>query len=208
MGTVRSIRSGSAGYRLVLEAPGLPRPLTNGCSICVSGVCLTVTRSDAHLIEFDVVPETISRSTLGDSRPGDVVNLEPALRAGDPMDGHIVQGHVDGVATVRDIREDGGGYLMEFVINPDLLPLIAPKGSVAIDGVSLTVARVDDDGFAVALIPTTLERTTLGRRRPGDKVNVETDIVARTIVAYLQRRPPVESEGGVTLDMLRENGWP
>ena len=208
LGTVRSIRSGSAGYHLVLEAPDLPRPLADGCSISVSGVCLTVTRSDPRLIEFDVVPETVSRSTLGDSRPGDMVNLESALRAGDPMDGHIVQGHVDGVATVRDVREDGGGYLMQFDIDTDLIHFIVQKGSVTIDGVSLTVARVDDNGFAVALIPTTLEHTTLGRRRPGDKVNVETDIVARTIVSYLQRRSTATSEDPVTLDMLRENGWP
>lgn len=207
MGTVRSIRSGSAGYHLVLEAPELPRPLADGCSICVSGICLTVTRSDSHLIEFDVVPETISRSTLGESRTGDVVNLERALRAGEPMDGHIVQGHVDGIATIRNVREDGRGFLMELTIDAGLLPYVVPKGSVAIDGVSLTVARVDEDGFAVALIPTTLECTTLGRRRPGDKVNVETDIVSRTIVSYLQRQPAGAGEAAVTLDMLRENGW-
>lgn len=207
MGIVRAIRRGSGGARLALEAPDLPRPIADGASICVSGVCLTVTESDPSLLSFDVVQETLSRSTLGELAVGDRVNLEPSLRVGDGLDGHLVQGHVDGTARVKEVRRGDDGHRMTFLADPDLMAYVIPKGSVAIDGVSLTIAATGDDTFDVALIPTTLGRTTLGARRAGDRVNVETDIIARTVVTTLQRWRTAPEAGGLTMEMLRENGW-
>jgi riboflavin synthase len=206
-GVIRSIRPGSNATRLVLEAPDLPRPIAYGASICVSGVCLTVARSDQITVEFDVVPETLTRSKLGRLKSGDRVNLEPSLRVGDPMDGHIVQGHVDGLAVVRDIRTGEQGVVANLEVDRELMKYVAPKGSIALDGVSLTVAEVMEDGFTVAWIPTTLELTTLSELRRGDQVNIETDMVARTIVAYLQRQGSSGKGTQLSVDMLRRNGW-
>lgn len=207
MGVVRSIRHGSTGARLALDAPQLARPIPPGSSICVNGVCLTVTAGDDIRVEFDVIPETLSRSTLGALRVGSRVNLEPALRAGDPLDGHIVQGHVDGVATVQDIRTGDGGHVLTCRAGDDLMPFIIPKGSIAIDGVSLTVAAVQGNTFSVALIPTTLAVTTLGLLGPSHRVNIETDILARTIVTALRRMTGPGERPNLTVESLRENGW-
>jgi riboflavin synthase len=205
MGTVRSVTGGSAGARLALDAPDLYRPIADGASICVNGVCLTVTQSDNTRIEFDVVPETLMRSTLNALKPGDRVNLEPSLRAGDRMDGHIVQGHVDGIARITEIQKGNNGYVIGFAPDNALVPYIIPKGSIAIDGISLTIAEVKDGTFTIAVIPTTLDWTTLGTARTGDRVNIETDIVARTIVTTLQRMQ--DSPSGITMEMLREHGF-
>lgn len=211
IGIVQSLHRRTAGARLIVDAPGLERPIVDGASICVSGTCLTVVSSDAGRIEFDVVHETLSRTTLGDLAPGARVNLEPSLRPTDRMDGHFVQGHIEGTAHIRQIGNQGSGQLWTFQAPADLMPCIIPKGSVAIDGISLTIACVQDDTFGIALIPTTLERTTLGRMRPGHRVNIETDILVRTVVATL--RNPAAARGnpapapGLTLEQLIENGW-
>lgn len=216
MGVVRSVRQGSTTARLALDAPGLSRPIPLGSSIAVNGVCLTVAACDETRVEFDVIPETLARSTLGGLAAGARVNLERALRAGDPLDGHMVQGHVDGIATVQHIRTGEGGHVLTFRADTKLMPFIIPKGSIAIDGVSLTIATVETDTFSVALIPTTLAVTTLGLLKVGDKVNIETDILARTIVTTLRRlhgregSPAGESPhppGSLTVESLRENGW-
>lgn len=207
LGVVRSVRRGSAGARLALDAPGLSRPLPDGCSVCVSGVCLTVVRSDEQIVEFDVVPETLARSTLGRLAAGDRVNLERSLRAGDALDGHVVQGHVDGIAAVRKIRSGGEGHAVSFTADEPLMAYIIPKGSIAIDGVSLTIAEVGEDEFSVALIPTTLSATTLGSLSAGDRVNIESDIVARTIVTTLRRWEHSQDRKPMTIESLRENGW-
>lgn len=203
-GIVRSARSTGNEVRLVLDAPGLARPIPTGGSVCVSGVCLTVTRWDAQTIEFDVVAETLSRSTLGKLKPGNRVNLERSLRPGDGLDGHIVQGHVDGTATVARISSD---HTVTFETTDDLSPYIIPKGSIAIDGVSLTIVGVSGTEFSVALIPTTLADTTLGNLRVGDRVNIETDILARTVVTTLQRWREGPSGHGITMDLLRQQGY-
>ena len=206
-GTVRSVRRGSSGVHLVLDAPELARPIPGGSSICVSGVCLTVIRSDDLHLEFDVVPETLRRSTIGSWLTGRRVNLERSLQAGDPMDGHVVQGHIDDTARVATIGRDAGAHKVIFSAEDSLMAFLIPKGSVAIDGVSLTIAGVAGAVFEVALIPATLEATTLGELRIGDVVNVETDIVARTIVTTLERWQARTGAGGVSVDMLREGGW-
>lgn len=206
-GVVRSIQRGSTGARLTLDAPDLTRPITDGASVCVSGVCLTVIHSDDITIEFDVVPETLSSSTLGSWSAGRRVNLERSLRAGDPMDGHVVQGHVDGTARVSRIGNDGQGHVATFAADGELMPFVIPKGSITIDGVSLTIANVSGETFSVALIPTTLADTTLGEPRIGDRVNIETDIIARTIVTTMQRWRQTSAGETISMEMLREQGF-
>jgi riboflavin synthase len=176
VGTVRSMDGG----RLVVES-GLAAEL--GDSIAVDGVCLTVVANDGATLAFDAVPETLARTSLGNLDHGSRVNLEPALRAGEPLGGHIVQGHVDGVGTFRGVS-DG---LHRFDAPADLLRYVVEKGSIAVQGTSLTVAGIDDGGFAVALIPHTLEATTLGRLEPGAKVNLEVDVLAKYVEKLLPR---------------------
>ncbi len=155
-----------------------------GASIAVSGCCLTVVELDDEGFTADLAPETRQRTTLGELSPGDPVNLERPLRLADRLGGHLVQGHVDGVGTVTERAADGDGSdRLTVAAAPELLRHVVEKGSVTVDGVSLTVTAVDDDGFGVALIPHTLAVTTLGTRRPGDRVNLETDIVAK----YMER---------------------
>jgi riboflavin synthase len=174
LGRVRSFDGG----RLVVERGVVDAAI--GDSVAVSGVCLTVVERGEETLAFDVVPETTSRV-----RPfGDAVNLEPALRAGDPMGGHVVQGHVDGVGAVRAV--DGDGIWVD--PPPELLAYVVEKGSIAIDGVSLTVAELDDAGFRIALIPHTREVTTLGALTAGDPVNLEVDVLAKYVERLLGRR--------------------
>ena len=147
-----------------------------GDSVAIAGVCLTVTERENGRLSFDVVPETLARTTLGSLDAGAEVNVEPSLRAGDPLGGHIVQGHVDGIGQLR-----GRGDLTWFDAPPEIVRYCVEKGSIAVDGTSLTVAATDDDGFAVALIPHTLEVTTLGSLAPGDAVNLEVDVLAKYV---------------------------
>jgi riboflavin synthase len=177
VGTVRSMQRG----RLVIETT-IGAEL--GDSIAVDGVCLTVVATDAGTLAFDAVPETLSRTSLGALTPGAGVNLEPALRVGDALGGHYVQGHVDGVGTYRGVTDD----LHWFDAPPEIARYVVEKGSIAVQGTSLTVAASDDTGFAVALIPHTLEATTLGRLQPGARVNLEADVLAK-YVEKLTRRP-------------------
>lgn len=153
-----------------------------GASVAVDGVCLTVVERRGDACRFDVSAETASRTTLGDKEPGDRVNLERPLRAGAELGGHIVQGHVDGIGRVARIAEDGsGGRVVRIACDAPLLRYVVEKGSVAVDGVSLTAARVDAGGFEVALVPHTLEVTSLGRYAEGRPVNIEVDVVAKYV---------------------------
>jgi riboflavin synthase alpha subunit len=150
-----------------------------GDSVAVSGCCLTVTATGEGTLEFDAVPETIARTTLGGLEPGAEVNLEPALRAGEPLGGHFVQGHVDGRARVSAFEREGEGARLSLQVAPALLRYCVEKGSLAVDGVSLTIAALRDDGVELALVPFTLEHTTLGELAPGGEVNVEVDLLAK-----------------------------
>jgi riboflavin synthase len=206
LGVVRSLRSTATGARLVLDAGILKAAPALGASIAINGVCQTVAACDFPVLEFDVVPETLRRTTLGGLSAGDRVNLESSLRPGDRLDGHFVQGHVDAVATVAEVDRAAGEWLVAFALeDPGAADCIIPKGSVAIDGISLTIADTDGPRFRVALIPTTLEQTTLAERQPGDRVNVETDILARTVIAFLRRTTP--AAGRITPAFLREHGF-
>jgi len=150
-------------------------------------VCLTVVAVENGRLSFDAVPETLARTSLGRLGTGSRVNLEPALRAGDPLGGHYVQGHVDGVGTVREVDDEGEGKRIWFDAPRELMRYVVEKGSVAVEGTSLTVAGLDETGFAVALIPHTLAETTLGELSPGDTVNLEADVLAKYVERLLPR---------------------
>jgi riboflavin synthase len=163
-----------------------------GDSVSIAGCCLTVVDGDRKTLAFDAVPETLARTTLGRLGPGAAVNLEPALRAGEPLGGHYVQGHVDAVGRVRSVEPEGEGRRAWFDAPADVLRYCVEKGSVAVDGVSLTVADVDDEGFAVALVPHTLAVTTLGSLAPGQEVNLEADVLAK----YVEKLAGLRSSHG------------
>ena len=167
------------GTRLQVDAPETTAEL--GDSIAIDGVCLTVVAIDGGALSFDAVPETLSRTSLGGLAEGDGVNVEPALRAGDPLGGHVVQGHVDGLGRVRSVEPEGGGARIWIDAAPDVLRYCVEKGSITVDGVSLTIAALDDAGFAVALVPHTLAATTLGAAEPGLAVNLEVDVLAKYV---------------------------
>ena len=181
LGTVSEVHETAEGVRLAIESP-LAGELSEGDSVAVNGVCLTaVGLCKGERFGADVMHETLRRSSLGSVEQGSPVNLELPLRAADRLGGHIVQGHVDGLGVVAGVREDGFARVVTIEAAPELLRYVVEKGSIAVDGVSLTVARVDDDGFDVSLIPETLERTTLGRVTNGTPVNLEVDIVAKYV---------------------------
>jgi riboflavin synthase len=182
-GMVRGAEWRGGDLRLVVEASVLSTPPALGDSIAVSGVCLTVVGIEGARLAFDLSRETLERTTLGALRERDHVNLEGALRVGDALGGHMVSGHVDGIATVAAIEPDARAQRWRFAMPRELMRFVAPKGSICVDGVSLTVNGVHDDGFDVAFIPHTLAVTTFGSRRTGERVNIEVDIVAR----YLDR---------------------
>ena len=186
-GTITHTRRTAGGRRLCIRIGPLACESKLGDSICVSGVCLTVASLSDDSLEFDVISETLDKTTLGQKRPGDRVNLERSLRLGDRLDGHFVQGHVDGTAQVDRVLASPREHVLWLRPQPHLTPYIVPKGSITIDGVSLTIADVADAAFSVALIPTTLERTTLADLRAGFRVNLESDIIARTIVHRLDQ---------------------
>ncbi|MDB5294579.1 MAG: 3,4-dihydroxy-2-butanone 4-phosphate synthase [Phycisphaerales bacterium] len=174
-----------AGRRIVVAADW--PDVKHGESVAVNGVCLTVADQPPRGLAFDVIGETLAKTTLGTLRAGDDVHVERSLRVGDRFDGHVVQGHVDGTVTVVAIADDPADWRMTVEAPADLARYVVPKGSVTLDGVSLTVAAVDGNRFTVALIPTTLQITRLGRRKVGDRVNLECDVMTKTIVATMER---------------------
>jgi riboflavin synthase len=194
LGRVVSAEGGSGGRALVVEAPGTAGELRVGDSVSVNGCCLTAESVEGARIALHAVPETLARSTLGRLSTGDAVNVEPAVRAGEPLGGHYVQGHVDGVGRVQSVEAEGEG-LRVFVEAPaDVLRYCVEKGSVAVDGVSLTVAELNREEFAVALVPQTLEATTLSALVPGQEVNLEVDVLAKYVERLLRRDQELASE--------------
>ncbi len=202
--TVTRVTPRAGMTRLTIDVGALAQNASLGASIAVNGVCLTVAAVDSTRVEFDVIAETLRTSTLGVLAVGDRVNVEPSLRLGDSLDGHFVQGHVDGSAVLRRRDAATGEHVLWFEPQPSIRPYLIPKGSVALDGISLTIAAVTQTAFSVAIIPTTLERTNLNARQPGDRVNVETDILVRTIVHRLES---MGTAGGITMDTLRAEGF-
>lgn len=204
-GGIVSRAGGLSEIRLRISTPFEDVP-ARGESIAVDGVCLTAVTGGAGWFEAVVSPETLSRTTLGDRAPGDRVNLERALRVGDRLGGHLVQGHVDAVGRVESVHAEGSGARMRIAFPGELAPFIAFKGSVAVDGVSLTVAARLDGAFEVALIPETLEATGLGSRRPGDRVNLEVDLIGRYVVEAVRDRES-RAPAPVTRGFLERHGF-
>ncbi len=203
VGTLSHAEPRQGGARLVLRPDTLRvDDLSLGESVACSGCCLTVVARGEGLVSFDAVPETLSRTTIGSWRPGTKVNLERALALGDRLGGHLVQGHVDAVGEIVSRIPEGQGARLSVSLPLAIAPLVAEKGSIAVDGVSLTVAAVSRDRFEVALIPETLARTTLGEARPGTRVNLEADVLARH-VARLQEL----SGSGMDAEALRRWGY-
>ena len=180
LGSVAEIETGEDGVRLIVRTT-LTDEISLGDSVAVNGVCLTATSIADGAFSADVMNETLRRSSLSQATLGRTVNLELPLRAADRLGGHFVQGHVDGVATVRDTVDDGFARVVTFDAPAELLRYIVEKGSIAVDGVSLTVSAVDESSFSVSLIPETLERTTLGSAEPGRPVNLEVDVLAKYV---------------------------
>jgi riboflavin synthase len=178
-GRVIAAEQNGGGLRLRVEAPTIASAAAPGDSIAVDGCCLTVTAAADGALAFDAVPETIARTNLGRLTTGAEVNVEPALRAGEPLGGHFVQGHVDGTARVERLEPEGEGARLTLRLAPDLQRYCVEKGSIAVDGVSLTIAALRDDRIEIALVPFTLEHTTLGAAAPGDELNVEVDLLAK-----------------------------
>lgn len=181
LGTVEQVTTEGAGCDLTLVDVPFASELALGDSVAINGVCLTVVDRDESSCRFQIGPETLRCTNLGTLQAGDCVNLERSLRFGDRLGGHLVQGHVDAVGTIAEIRANGEWVDMTFTCPAELTAQMAPKGSIAVDGISLTLVTVTDEGFSVMLIPHTLERTTLGFKREGAPVNLETDMLAKYV---------------------------
>lgn len=204
-GVVRSVRFSSTGGVVSVDIGPLAEGTKLGDSIAVNGVCLTVTKLAGTIADFDVSGETVSKSSIGKVKSAAKVNLERAMLAGGRFGGHIVQGHVDGLAKITAVEKKGDFVEIRFEPAAELLSEIVPKGSVAIDGISLTVAKIDHKGFSVAVIPVTLQETTLRSAKTGDIVNIETDIICKTIKRQLEK---IAGKGdSLTMDKFRELGF-
>ena len=208
VGTLRAVRRGAHSAVLSIGAETVLSGLKTGDSVAVNGVCLTVTAQDSGGFTADVMHETLNRSSLGALAPGSPVNLERAMAADSRFGGHIVSGHIDGTGAITQVRRDDNALWYTVEASPALLRYIVEKGSIAIDGISLTVARVDGQSFAISAIPHTVSVTTLAHRRVGDPVNLETDVLGKYVEKLLQ---PLQAEApppsGITRDFLTRCGF-
>jgi len=203
MGSVKALRREAGAARLVIAASTVLGSTAIGDSISVNGVCLTVVEMGADAFTADVAVETLSVTNLGELKAGARVNLERALQLSARIGGHLVSGHVDAVGRIRSRREEGSGWRIFFDAPDSVLRYVIKKGSIAIDGISLTVADVDRTGFSIAMIPHTAKLTTLGFKTAGDGVNLETDIIGK----YVERLLSGRVEGGLTLEQLKNAGF-
>jgi riboflavin synthase len=209
LGYLERMRRRGAALELLVRA-GFDLDGTRiGDSIAVNGACLTVVRLEQQCFGADVSPETLSKTTFGNARQGERVNLERALRLSDRLDGHLVSGHVDGTAHLVKRQPAGNALILTFRAAPNLTRYMIEKGSVAINGISLTINDCDDDGFQVSIIPHTAEMTTIGEWREGDAVNIETDLIGKYVARFLNRQPEkaTEPEKGVSWELLAKSGF-
>jgi len=203
--TVKSVYTTGGGMRLTVDLGKLAEESKIGDSIAISGVCLTIAQLRGSLADFEVSGETLTKSTLGKLKSSSPVNTELAMKATDRFGGHFVLGHVDGIATIKAIERQGQFADIKFAANPKLLAQMVVKGSVAVDGISLTIANMDENSFSVSIIPETLKKTTLGRAKIGDTVNIETDIIVKTVRSALDKILPREQK--LTAERLKELGF-
>ena len=207
VGTIRAVRRGAHSAMLSIGAAAVLEDLRVGDSVAVNGVCLTAAKIDAGGFSADVMHETLNRSALGVLVPGSPVNLERAMAAGGRFGGHIVSGHIDGTGTIAALRQDGNAVWYTVQTAPSVLCYVVEKGSIAIDGISLTVASVEADRFSVSVIPHTAAVTILGQKRLGDAVNLETDVIGKYVEKLLRFREETSPGGRITLDFLTRNGF-
>ena len=209
LGTVQRLARQGSSYHLTVGAKKVLANLKIGDSVAVNGACLTVVRMDEGGFTADVMPETVRLTNIGSLQPGSKVNLERTLRLRDGLDGHIVSGHVEGLGTISEQRPEGIAVVVTIATPPELLKYIIKKGSIAIDGISLTVTEVTDTSFSVSLIPHTAKETTLGFKKVGDSVNLETDILGKYVERMLTWNKQTQAGKADTLNMqtLLENGF-
>lgn len=207
MGQVEGIQRGRQSAILTIRAKTVLEGTKIGDSIAVNGVCLTVTTLSPDRFTADVMHETLDRSSLAQLKRGSAVNLERAMAADGRFGGHIVAGHIDGTGRVAEVRKDDNAIWYTIQAAPQVLRYIVEKGSIAVDGISLTVARVEDDRFAISAIPHTVAQTVLRDRKEGDLVNLETDIIGKYVEKLLRPAPEARASGGITLDFLARNGF-
>ena len=205
IGTVKMVRPGVGGAVVCVKLGELAGGVKAGDSVGVNGVCLTVSAVEGSVCEFDVSEETLSKSTMDKVRSGQGVNVERAMAADGRFGGHFVLGHVDGTAKIKTIEKKGEFAVIHFSAEERLLDEMVEKGSVCVDGISLTLAKMDARGFSVAVIPTTLEGTTLRSAKAGDEVNIETDIISKMVMKQLRKFSA--GEGGLTAEKLKEFGF-
>jgi riboflavin synthase len=202
---VKSTYITGGGMLLSVDLGKLAEQCKVGDSIAINGVCLTIAQLRGGLAEFDISSETLTKSTLGKLKPSSAVNAELAMKVADRFGGHFVLGHVDGIATIKKIEQQGQFAHIKFAVNPELLAQMVFKGSVAVDGISLTIAYMNEDSFSVSIIPETLKKTTLGQAKIGDTVNIETDIIVKTIKKQLEKILPTGQK--LTIERLKELGF-
>lgn len=207
LGTVQLLRREGSSYHLTVSAAKVMHNLKIGDSVAVNGACLTVVNINDQQFTADVMPETVRLTNIGSLQAGDKVNLERTLRLCDGLDGHIVSGHVEGLGTITGKKPEGIAVAVRIDTEARLLKYIIPKGSIAIDGISLTVTKVDDCGFSVAIIPHTAKETTLGFKNVGDKVNLETDIIGKYVEKMLSLGDNKQTAAVLNKNMLMENGF-
>ena len=211
MGTIVSIGKKENSFLLTIDSQFDLTPSDIGASIAVEGVCLTVVKIEGKLFTVDVSPETLSRSTLEERKHGDSVNLERALRLSDRLGGHLVSGHIDGSGMVKDIKREENAITYTFSTSPAISRYIVVKGSVALDGISLTVNDVQDNDFSVSIIPHSASITTIGKKKIGDRINIETDIIGKYVEKFLQAGSEgAEKEGKSPIlndEFLKEHGF-
>ncbi len=207
VGKIEAIQSVGSGKRFWIHAPKISGELEQGESVAVSGACLTVVSSNSESFEVDVVQETLSRTTLGKIEVGTSLNLERSLRPVDRLGGHFVQGHVDGVGLIKSFqREETGNFRLRIALPEELLAYPVEKGSIALDGISLTIAAIWEKGVEVALIPFTVEKTTFQTKHTGDFVNVEIDLLSKYVFQFLKNQS-TKKEPKITEDWLRKAGF-
>lgn len=207
IGKVRNIIKGSKSIRLAIEAPKLAPKIAIGDSICTNGVCLTVSKKEDYIFWADATPETVKRTNLYDLKQGNYVNLEPSLKLQDLIGGHLVSGHVDGIGIINRIFQEENSLYITIHVEPITLFYIVEKGSVAVDGISLTVANIDEKGFTVSIIPHSLQNTTLKYKKTGSKVNIECDMIGRYVAKFIDNMGKNNKSNILNEEFLKNNGF-